>query len=202
MNAIQQQQAPGADARSQMREQVREQLRAQLEAQRAQLEAQRAQLEAQSANLAQVSVEQRRDVQTIQVPEPPTTVRVQDGRVIVDDRPVTGPEVIFNGRNGPEQIPPQAVEISIAFFVMIAVIALGVPLIRLIRAIVERRPAAPTAIPSDVAQRLDRIEQAVELVGQEVERISEGQRFTSRLLADLRQSPQLAVPERVAEPRR
>ena len=48
------------------------------------------------------------------------------------------------------------------------------------RAQVEMRPGAAP----DVADRLDRIERAVEAVAIEVERISEGQRFTTRLLSD------------------
>ena len=35
-----------------------------------------------------------------------------------------------------------------------------------------------------IATRLDRIEQAVDTIAIEVERVSEGQRFTSRLLAE------------------
>ena len=55
-------------------------------------------------------------------------------------------------------------------------------------------------------ERMTRLEQAVESIALEVERISEGQRFTSRLMAEMRQAPQLegARPDaaRVAEPRR
>ena len=41
------------------------------------------------------------------------------------------------------------------------------------------------AIPdSDVAHRLDRIEQAVDAIAIEVERMSESQRFTTRLLTE------------------
>jgi hypothetical protein len=38
-------------------------------------------------------------------------------------------------------------------------------------------------IPPEVTARLERIEQAVEAVAIEVERISEGQRFTTKLLS-------------------
>jgi hypothetical protein len=40
------------------------------------------------------------------------------------------------------------------------------------------------ALPKGVDQRLERIEQAVDAIAIEVERISEGQRFTTRLLSD------------------
>ncbi len=40
------------------------------------------------------------------------------------------------------------------------------------------------ALPKGVDQRLERIEHAVDAIAIEVERISEGQRFTTRLLSD------------------
>jgi hypothetical protein len=49
---------------------------------------------------------------------------------------------------------------------------------------IDGRGAAPAAVPADVTQRLERIERAVESVAIEVERISEGQRFVTRVLAD------------------
>jgi hypothetical protein len=39
-------------------------------------------------------------------------------------------------------------------------------------------------IPSEVAARLERMEQAIDSVAVEVERISEGQRFTTKLLSE------------------
>jgi hypothetical protein len=39
-------------------------------------------------------------------------------------------------------------------------------------------------IPDEVARRLERMEQALEAVAIEVERISEGQRFTTKLLSE------------------
>ena len=41
-----------------------------------------------------------------------------------------------------------------------------------------------TAIPSDVSARLERIEQAVDAIAIEMERVSEGQRFTTKLLSE------------------
>jgi hypothetical protein len=40
------------------------------------------------------------------------------------------------------------------------------------------------SVPADVTDRLERIERAVEAVAIEVERISEGQRFTTKLLSE------------------
>jgi hypothetical protein len=63
-----------------------------------------------------------------------------------------------------------------SFFITIAVIALGIPIIRsLSRRFIERPPIVPGISP-DVHDRLERIEQAVDTVAIEVERISESQR--------------------------
>ena len=52
-----------------------------------------------------------------------------------------------------------------------------------------RRTPRPTPVPSDVTMRLDRIEQAVDTIAIEVERISEGQRFVTRLMAERPATP-------------
>ena len=59
---------------------------------------------------------------------------------------------------------------------------------RVILAIINRRKAAvdsgnQTAL-SEIAHRLARLEQAVDATALEVERISEGQRFTTKLLSE------------------
>ena len=60
------------------------------------------------------------------------------------------------------------------------------------------RPAAPRALPGldTIAQRMERLENAIDAVAVEVERISEGQRFVTRLLGE-GQRP--AEPIHVAE---
>ena len=65
------------------------------------------------------------------------------------------------------------------------------PLVRAWARRIEGRGAAPAAIPSGVAERLERIERAVESIAIEVERISEGQRFVTRVLADRGEIPKL-----------
>lgn len=57
---------------------------------------------------------------------------------------------------------------------------------------------ATLASGGELGSRMERIEQAVEAVAIEVERISEGQRFTTKLLAEIRSPEALAV----GEPRR
>ena len=57
------------------------------------------------------------------------------------------------------------------------------PLARRIAARRERKPVGQ-AVPLEVTARLERIEQAIDSIAIEVERISEGQRFTTKLLTE------------------
>jgi FtsZ-binding cell division protein ZapB len=59
------------------------------------------------------------------------------------------------------------------------------------------RPARPALAES--SQRFDRIEQAIEAVAIEVERISEGQRFVTRVLTEGNRLPTLAAGKREQE---
>ena len=111
---------------------------------------------------------------------------------------------------GPDIIPPQAVEISKAFFGMLAVIIIGLPLARAFARRMDRRGVAPQ-VSSDLPPRLDRIEQAIEAVAIEVERISESQRYATKVMSELRglpapnpieSWPPSAKADAVAEPRR
>jgi len=92
--------------------------------------------------------------------------------------------------NSGPQIPEGAVIISVAFFVMCAVIAIGFPIARAIARKMDRRGATAPGGDADTRNRLERIEQAVDAIAVEVERISEGQRFTTKIIADLRALPQ------------
>ena len=59
-------------------------------------------------------------------------------------------------------------------------------------------PAAPGGEAADLAARLARIEQAIEAIAVEVERLGEGQRYAARLLAE----PRAAAPAPAHEPAR
>lgn len=95
---------------------------------------------------------------------------------------------------GPDVIPPGAIEISEAFFATIAIIALGIPIIRAITRRWERTPPALQQTPPDVLSRLERIEQGVEAIAVEVERIAEAQRFSAKLMAEQAQKRELPKP--------
>jgi len=88
-----------------------------------------------------------------------------------------------------EIIPPQAVTISIAFLVTCAFVAVGIPIARAWGRWLDRRGHAPRGDSSQTDDRLQRIEQAIEAVAIEVERVSEGQRYTNRSISELRGLP-------------
>jgi hypothetical protein len=73
--------------------------------------------------------------------------------------------------------------IPIIMFSSMPIIAIGLPIARVYARRLESGPTRPT-VPGDVTARLERMEQAIESIAIEVERISEGQRFTTRLLSD------------------
>lgn len=91
----------------------------------------------------------------------------------------------------PDVIPPEAVEMTQMFFTTVAVIAIGIPLARAFGRWLDRRGGAATsaATPKDLADRLDRMEQGIEAIAIEVERVSEGQRFTNKLMGEMRALP-------------
>ena len=63
------------------------------------------------------------------------------------------------------------------------IFAIGVPLSRAHMKRIDAESRQPR-IPGEVADRLERMEQVLEAVAIEVERISEGQRFTTKLLSE------------------
>lgn len=73
--------------------------------------------------------------------------------------------------------------VPLGFFAMVTTIAVGLPLVKAFARRVEQQAASPR-IPSEVLARLERMEQAIDSVAVEVERISEGQRFTTKLLSE------------------
>jgi hypothetical protein len=73
--------------------------------------------------------------------------------------------------------------IPIVLFSTMPIIVIGFPLARAYAKKIERGNDA-ARVPGDVSARLERMEQAIDSIAVEVERISEGQRFTTKLLAE------------------
>jgi len=73
--------------------------------------------------------------------------------------------------------------VPIVLFICMAVTAIGVPIARAFARRMDREQIAP-AVPPDLATQIERLEHAIDSIAIEVERISEGQRFTTKLLAE------------------
>jgi hypothetical protein len=118
-------------------------------------------------------------------PQPPRTftIRGPDGT-----QTITIPPHSFDN-----VIPPQAVDISIAFFLTIAAIIIGLPLARAFARRMDRRGGS-AQVPNEISSQLAHLNQAVDAIALEVERISEGQRFTTRLLSEQKEAARQTLP--------
>ena len=83
--------------------------------------------------------------------------------------------------------------IPIAGMVTGIVMVLGIPLVLVQARKLWRRDSAPIAPSYESDHRLERIEQAIDAMAVEVERIAEGQRYMTKLLAD-RGQERAAIP--------
>ena len=190
---LQQQATPAAepsatDLAAQIRAQVNQQLKAAgMSDQAAKSAADQA---AQAAKQAGQVVRVSKDGKTI-------TVNTQGGAVPVAPEAPQAPVVVGTTvpsipEDTPFDIPQRVENLGYAFLLMIAVVAVGKPLARAFGSVIERRAIKP-AMPPEFGARLERIEQGIESVSIEVERISESQRYLLKV--------QGATPERVAAPR-
>ena len=84
-------------------------------------------------------------------------------------------------------------------FEVVLIVALGVsagllsPLVKAYARRLESR-IAPVRVPADVDARLQRMETAIDAIAVEVERIAEGQRFTTRLLSERNGAADATLP--------
>jgi hypothetical protein len=83
--------------------------------------------------------------------------------------------------------------IPITFFIVVGVIV--APFARAYAKRLEHG-GNPQQIPLDVKERLERMEQSIDSIAVEVERISEGQRFTTKLLAERTPQGEAAEPRK------
>lgn len=105
------------------------------------------------------------------------------------DRVVSGERTVVQVPSTPDpnDIPrgvQNMLEMSLVATVMVI---LGLPIVRLIARRLE--PRSRGAETPESSARFERLEQAMDAVAIEVERVSEGQRFTNKILGDLRALP-------------
>lgn len=98
--------------------------------------------------------------------------------------------VIVPSRRSPDPIPEEALILGVTFFIMVAVIVIGLPLARAFARRLDRRSVTP-ALGPEVAAQIGRIEQAVDTMAIEVERISEAQRYIAKLQTERLGEPAL-----------
>jgi hypothetical protein len=87
-----------------------------------------------------------------------------------------------------------AIIVPLGAFIMVIVISIGIPMARAFARKMDAESRNPR-LPTDVMDRMARMEQAIDSIALEVERISEGQRFTTKLLSEGRgpaASPQIS----------
>ena len=83
---------------------------------------------------------------------------------------------------GPEVVVP------VSGMLMIVSIVIGLPMVRAWTKRLENESKRP-GIPPEITSRMERMEQSLDAIAVEVERISEGQRFTTKLLAESTHTP-------------
>ena len=81
---------------------------------------------------------------------------------------------------------PGVVELAQVLFIVLMFIA-GLTVVAHVSKYVKRRLNQPALPPQD--DRLDRLEEAVDAIAIEIERVSESQRYTAKLLAERHELP-------------
>jgi len=101
----------------------------------------------------------------------------------------TQPQVIVQPpyRNNNNDIPPEVIPLVGMVMGTVMAIVLGYPIIRFIIKMIERKADRSTLPAKDVAAQLRALQDSVDTMAIELERISEGQRFTAKLMAEREQ---------------
>jgi len=86
-------------------------------------------------------------------------------------------------------IPPQVEDISIAFFVTVAFCVVGLPLARAFARRMDRKAEIKGAAGPDLTPHIRQLQDSVDAMAIELERISEGQRFTAKLMSERSGAP-------------
>jgi hypothetical protein len=132
----------------------------------------------------------------------------ETGRLLTAAPVTDGGSGLFSSTETAPQFPPFPGEFgdgpsrgSTAFSILFTLFVLAPMAIAAARLMWKRaiapRPPAPSP---DSTHRLERMEQAIEAIAVEVERISEGQRFVTRILTESPAQAQLNAAQRQAEP--
>jgi hypothetical protein len=86
--------------------------------------------------------------------------------------------------NPNDVIPPQVWDVTFAFFFTVAFCVVGLPIARAFARRLDRKTEFKSVAAPDVTPHIRQLQDSVDAMAIELERISEGQRFTAKLLAD------------------
>jgi hypothetical protein len=116
-----------------------------------------------------------------------TEVRTPEPRVFAETRPAQG----FGGAG----FPPDNFDPTPIVATSLGILFIAFPLtLAIVRFIWKRSTSAPTpAITAEQQRRFDRLEQSVDAIAIEVERISENQRYLTKLLAEPKQTSKIGT---------
>ena len=138
-------------------------------------------------------------------------IAVIDGRIVSVDKAIADADAsVARAAAVPGAVIPDPPEISRngppdEFFVFLVVFTLfiGMPFaIAYARRIWKKSVATVAAIPQDIYERFNRIDQAIDSVAVEVERIGENQRYVTKLVADQQRGIGAGPAERIESPLR
>ena len=87
-------------------------------------------------------------------------------------------------------VPRGAVDISVAFFVMVAFIIVGLPIARAFGRRMDARSKALEGEAANLSPQIQQLQDSVDGMAVELERITEAQRFQSKLLAGREKEPE------------
>ena len=118
-----------------------------------------------------------------------TGLTVDNGTMLVAPR-----ESNFNGMSEEAQV---AIGLGFGFFVLLP---LAIVFVR--RMWVRGRRGVAPAVSAEQDARMERLEQAVDAIAIEIERVGESQRFQGKVLAEANLMPAVGTASRVAEPLR
>jgi hypothetical protein len=118
-------------------------------------------------------------------------MRIEDATAAAIEQAFNGGEparpgitVVEPREQGIPDIPQGAQDVAMLFIICMAAAIILTPLMRAFGRIIERRAAPPARLAPEIQSQLVRMEQAIDAIAVEMERVSEGQRFATRLLSE------------------
>lgn len=141
-------------------------------------------LAAERKSIAGIAAQMREQEQLLR------EVRIEDATAAAIEEalrgrgPGQGITVVRPREQGIPDIPQGAQDVAMLFIICFAAAIILTPLMRAFGRIIERRAVPPARLAPEIQSQLVRMEQAIDAIAVEVERVAEGQRFATRMLAD------------------